>query len=127
MKWTVMAAVICIASSASAFGAELYCEVTKKLSQDYTYDSAYFRKYKPGVFIRDAGTTVLLSRCSVEISSGDYTCDHYEADFVEHDNRVNITKYYYLRGQFDVQVFADNSFVENNGRGTIAFGRCVER
>ena len=127
MKWAVMLAAACIASSASAFGAELYCEVTKKLSQDYTYDAAHLKKYKPGVFIRDAGTTVLLSRCSVEISSGNYTCDHYEADFVEHDNRANIKKYYYLRGQFDVQVLADNSFVENNGRGTIAFGQCEDR
>ncbi|ADE38430.1 hypothetical protein SAR116_0187 [Candidatus Puniceispirillum marinum IMCC1322] len=58
MKWTLMAAVICITNNASAFGAQLYCEVTKKLSQDYTYDAAHFKKYKPGVFIRDAGTTV---------------------------------------------------------------------
>lgn len=126
MRWALMIAAAVIASSASAFGAELYCEVTKKLSRTMIYDAAHLQKYKPGLFIRDAGTTVLLSRCSVEFS-GDYTCDHYEADFVEHDGRANITKYYYLRSQFDVQVFADKSFVENNGRGTIAFGQCVEK
>lgn len=121
-----MVAAAFIAFSASASSSELYCEVTKKLSRTKTYDATHLQKYKPGLFIRDAGTTVLLSRCSVEFS-GDYTCDQYEADFVEHDNGTNITKYYYLRGQFDVQVFADNSFVENNGRGTIAFGQCVEK
>ena len=126
MRWTVIIAAALIAISSPVFSAELYCEVTKKLSRTMIYDAAHLQKYKLGLFIRDAGTTVLLSRCSVEFS-GDYTCDHYEADFVEHDSRANITKYYYLRGQFDVQVFADNSFVENNGRGTIAFGQCVEK
>ena len=36
---------------------------------------------------------------------------------------MNVSKYYYFLGQFDVQVFLDGSFIENNGRGALAFGR----
>jgi hypothetical protein len=33
--------------------------------------------------------------------------------------------YYLVRGQFDIQVFNDLSFVENNGRWGVAWGRCA--
>jgi len=36
----------------------------------------------------------------------------------------HIAKYYYFDGQFDVQIFPNLSFIENNGRGDIAFGKC---
>lgn len=66
-----------------------------------------------------------LARCSFAPSTGKVTCDWYEVDRVEFDPAVKHRKFYVFRSQFDVQVFADNSFVENNGRGGVAFGRCV--
>jgi hypothetical protein len=45
-------------------------------------------------------------------------------DFVARDAFVGHLKYYYLQGQFDVQVLASGDFVENNGRGSIATGWC---
>ncbi len=38
--------------------------------------------------------------------------------------RSRIKKFYVFRSQFDVQVYPDLSFIENNGRGGIAFGTC---
>ena len=52
------------------------------------------------------------------------TCDTYEVDRVETDRFTGIAKYYYFRGQFDLQVFPDGAFVENNGRGLVSFGHC---
>ena len=52
------------------------------------------------------------------------TCDRYPMDKVVLDENVKIKKYYLFRSQFDVQLFADLLFIENNGRGGIAFGRC---
>ena len=36
----------------------------------------------------------------------------------------HIAKYYYFDGQFGVQIFSGLSFIENKGRGDIAFGKC---
>ena len=40
------------------------------------------------------------------------------------NENARIKKYYVFRSQFDVQVFSDLSFLENNGRGDIAYGKC---
>lgn len=66
-----------------------------------------------------------LGRCSFAQSANEVTCDYYEVDRIMHDDNVKIKKYYVLRSHFDVQIFSDLSFIENNGRGDIAFGKCV--
>jgi hypothetical protein len=39
-----------------------------------------------------------------------------------------IRKYYVFAGQFDVQLFENSmTFIENNGRGSIAMGKCSLR
>lgn len=55
------------------------------------------------------------------------TCDEYPVDHVADDPVPHIRKYYHYRSQFDVQVFGDGSFIENNGRGSIGFGTCTAR
>ena len=59
------------------------------------------------------------------MSAGKITCDSYDVDRVEVDPVVRIKKFYVFGSQFDVQLFPDLTFVENNGRGGIAFGRCT--
>ncbi len=39
-------------------------------------------------------------------------------------NIIHIKKYYVFKGQFDVQLYPDLTFIENNGRGDIAYGKC---
>ena len=68
-----------------------------------------------------------LSRCSFQQSAGAVTCDTYGVDRVEvAAGLVDIKKYYYFAGQFDLQIFNDAKFIENNGRGSIATGYCVK-
>ena len=38
--------------------------------------------------------------------------------------KVKIKKFYVFDSQFDVQLFADLTFVENDGRTGISFGKC---
>ena len=52
------------------------------------------------------------------------TCDDYPISFIASDPHVGHKKYYVFRSQFDVQIFSSLLFVENNGRGTISFGKC---
>jgi len=40
------------------------------------------------------------------------------------DENARIRKYYLFRSQFDVQLYPDSSFIENNGRGSVAYGKC---
>jgi|TARA_B110000879_G_C10690952_1_gene325360 hypothetical protein len=68
-----------------------------------------------------------MSRCSFQKSAGTVTCDTYNIDKVAiASGFVDIKKYYYFSGQFDLQIFNNYEFVENNGRGSIATGICVQ-
>ena len=100
---------------------ELWCKVTRKLDSEREYSQENLDKYRPGVFVRVRAYEATLSRCSSE-ASGQYSCDEYEVDKIEIDNHTGHRKFYFYRGQFDVQVFSNNRFIENNGRGTISFG-----
>ena len=110
----------------AATAEELWCKVTRKLDSEREYSQENLEKYRPGVFVRVRAYGATLSRCSSE-ASGQYSCDEYEVDKIEIDNYTGHRKFYYYRGQFDVQVFSNNRFIENNGRGTISFGHCWEQ
>lgn len=79
--------------------------------------------YQPSVVIHDRQETS-LERCSFVPSRGQVTCDTYVVDHVEYDENVDLKKFYVFKSQFDVQLFPDLTFVENNGRGGISFGSC---
>lgn len=104
----------------------LNCAVDRKLDSQRNYPQSHLDRYKPSVIVRMSGSGAMLSRCSVSPSSGAETCDDYSVDRVDHEENVGITKFYVTDSHFDVQVFSDLSFVENNGRGTISFGQCVK-
>lgn len=65
-----------------------------------------------------------VERCSYIESQNKVTCDKYLVDRVEVDQYIGVRKFYYFKGQFDVQLFDDLSFIENNGRKGIAYGQC---
>lgn len=108
----------------SANAAEYSCDVSVKRDYDYVYTIADLRKWKWSVKIVDDGSSAFISRCSFSSSANSVTCDEYSADFVHQDPYTGVKKYYYFRGHFDVQLFSDLSFVENNGRGSIGRGTC---
>ena len=114
---------ILIVAAWAANAEELWCKVTRKLDSEREYSREHLDKYKPGVFVRTGAYGATLSRCSYEFS-GKHSCDEYAVDKIEIDNHTGHRKFYYYRGQFDVQIFSNNRFIENNGRGTISFGQC---
>ena len=109
--------------------AKLYqCPVSEKYDAGgNVYTQEMIDKYKYSVNVLDMGDTAILERCSYSSSEGEVTCDSYEADYIQRDAYVDIVKYYYFSGQFDVQIINDSLFVENNGRGGIAFGNCEDK
>ena len=115
---------ILLAVSVQAEALEYRCNDEKKLNFDNVYSAVEIEKGQISVLVEEKGDSAYLSRCSFSPSVHEVTCDRYEVDKIVFDEKVNIKKYYAFRSQFDVQVFSDLHFVENNGRGGIAFGKC---
>jgi hypothetical protein len=119
-------AIACVALVGSHSPPVTYsCDVTRKLDGERVYTTQDLARGRFGVRVRDDGNVQIVSRCSFASRKNKVTCDDYSADHVAIDQNIGARKYYVFDSQFDVQIFADLSFVENNGRGGIAFGRCT--
>lgn len=112
---------LCLGARAATFD----CRVEQKFHSGGAYTAENLRTYKPRVVVNVTEGGAQLRRRSISPSAGGVeTCDAYEVDHIVSDGRVGVSKYYYFEGQFDMQIFADGYFVENNGRGAVSFGRC---
>ena len=98
--------------------------VEAKFTREHVYSESGIQKGQFSVLVEERDGSAFLSRCSFDYSSQKVTCDRYEVDKIAFDENVKIKKYYVFRSHFDVQIFSDLFFVENNGRGDIAFGKC---
>lgn len=110
--------------SLSAYAVEYSCEVTRKFDSEREFSREQIAKFQIANRVEESKDGAYVSRCSFSPSAGKFTCDRYKMDQVVFDENVKIKKYYHFKSQFDLQVFANLSFVENNGRGGIAYGKC---
>ncbi len=112
----------------TALAASYECKVDKKYAADLSViqSKEEIEKFKFKITIKE-GAKVTLERCSFAPSQNAVTCDNYEPDRVEFTNTqfVKIKKFYVTKSQYDVQIFENLTFVENNGRGSIASGKCI--
>jgi len=120
----VLTVIVLLGVSVHAHAVEYRCKVEKKFDFENVYSRSHIEKGQFSVLVEEKASSAFLSRCSFSPSDQKVTCDRYEVDKIVFDENVKIKKYYVLRSHFDVQVFPDLSFVENNGRGDIAFGKC---
>lgn len=128
MRFTIYSLAVCsivLSFPSLSDAAEYYCNVELKRDYDHVYSQTDLQKWKWGVKIVDSGDNAKISRCSFSSSADAVTCDDYMADYIHSDPYTGIKKYYYFRGHFDVQLFTDLSFLENNGRGSIGRGKCI--
>jgi hypothetical protein len=109
--------------STNVYSSSYDCVVSHKTDFDNEIPLSIIQKYKYSVKIKDTPKPE-LERCSFTPSEKKVTCDKYSVDRVEVDKYVGIKKFYYFTGQFDVQLYPDMKFVENNGRGGISYGKC---
>jgi hypothetical protein len=110
--------------SFSAVAADYRCTVERKVHHEGEYTAAELEKGKFSNLIEETKEGSFVSRCSFEATQGRVTCDHYKADRVEVATGVKIKKFYFFSSQFNLQVFPNLTFIEDNGRGSISFGRC---
>ena len=86
-------------------------------------DSDFVRKHKPYTKVIE-GSRIVVQRCSLPLLPTSAPCDTYEVDKIEYDSNVQIRKYYIFKSQYDIQIFSDMTYVENNGRGGLLIGSC---
>ncbi len=104
--------------------ADFECTVTRKVDNERLYSADDLSRGTYSVLIQETAAGAVVARCSFSSSANRVTCDTYPVDRIEIDPTSGVKKFYVFRSQFDVQVFKDLSFVENNGRGGIAYGAC---
>ena len=124
MKSKILAMLVVAALPVLAQAVEYNCTFTKNFNLEHEYSASELAKGQFSVVIEEHGFGTFLSRCSFVQSENEVTCDRYEVDKIAVDHNVKIKKYYVFDSHFDVQLFSDLTFIENNGRGTIAFGTC---
>jgi hypothetical protein len=121
MKYFLIITILLFSINANAISYE--CSVTKKFDSKKEYSLEEIKKFNFKLKISENNKQV-ISRCSLSISENKNTCDEYEVDRIEVDKIAKIQKYYVFKNQFDVQLYSDLTFLENNGRGGISFGKC---
>ncbi len=110
--------------STASFGLTLECNVLNKYSSKGKYSKANLQKYNPSIKIEFSGDKYYVSRCSYETIANKITCNKHKMDKAVIDNFTSYIKLYHFSSQFDVQLFTDKSFVENNGRSSVSYGTC---
>lgn len=104
--------------------AQYKCIVKNKFDTENVYTDVQIKKSQFSLLIDEMPEATYVSRCSFSPSAKEVTCDKYQVDQIVFDKNVKIKKFYVFDSQFDVQIFSTLTFVENNGRGGIAFGTC---
>ena len=107
-----------------SYAVEYDCQVEQKFTPEGIYTAEEIKKGQFSVRVEEGLEGAFLSRCSYANSVGKVTCDRYKVDKVATDKYVKIKKFYVFKSHFDVQLFLNMEFVENNGRGGISFGKC---
>jgi hypothetical protein len=122
MRLALCLVMLHVATTAAA--AEYRCTVERKVNFEGEYTAAALEKGKFSNLVEETEEGTFVSRCSFSPSQGRVTCDRYKAERVEVDRNVKIKKIYFFRSQFNLQLFPDLKFIEDNGRADISFGRC---
>jgi len=117
--------ILILCSPAVVQATEYQCKVEKKFDLEHVSTSDEIKRGQFSVLVDEKVSATFISRCSFSSSDQKVTCDRYEVDKVIFDDVAKIKKYYVFRSQFDVQLFPNLLFMENNGRGGVAFGRCT--
>lgn len=81
-------------------------------------------KHKPFTKVFESNGSIKIQRCSIPFGEDTHTCDTYDSDRFERDTNVNIQKFYVFKSQYDIQIFSDLSYIDNNGRGGFLIGKC---
>ena len=126
MKYHKIRFVLLILLPVQVTATEYYCEATQKHDFGITYGEETIYQAKWATKVEELDNETFLSRCSMDYKpeTPKITCDRYKVDKLIFDEISKIKKYYVFRAQFDFQIFPNMNSLENNGRGSIQYGKC---
>jgi len=123
----------------NAQAVEYHCVATRAIDWSGEWSKEKIKKWTPSIIVkhypRASKLPSTISRCSYSQIEGKITCNTYPIDHYETSSVANelmfIDKFYYYRGQMDVQIFLNDGgeasdYIENNGRGTVYRGKCIQ-
>ena len=120
----VMLVCLLVFKSPLVFAVEYDCKVSKKVNRETNYTAEHIKKWKFSLKLEETTNGAFWSRCSHSQIHGKITCDREAIDLIKVDSNVGIKKFYHFYSQGNVQLYSDLSFLEDNGRGTISYGKC---
>ena len=103
---------------------EYTCTVDGKRNGDQVYSSQEIRSAELQIIVRDSGKKASLGRCSFSSSEGRVACKFSNVDKIVRDDQTGMSKFSSYRAKFDVELYSDGSFLERDGQGSIAYGKC---
>ena len=124
MRSIIAGLFLCLLGLSPALAVEYRCPAYKKVDSEREYTKSMIDKWKYSTRLVETKDGAFIHRCSHSQTEQKITCDEYKADKAVHDTKINAKKFYVFRSQFNFQIFSDLSSVEDNGRGSIQYGRC---
>ena len=132
VKNSGLAVLLFILTCQTANASALQCSVTSKISSAKKFSKELVRKGQVSLKIQEED---FLLKCTRSPATKKVACDKYKINHVEFINNSKdgveeakgskIKKFYNFEAQLDVQVFfPEMTFIENNGKGVISFGKC---
>lgn len=100
------------------------CRATWKYDLKNVYSRERLEQGKFSMRLEELPEGTFLSRCSFSTNAGKVVCSRHQVDRVEYDPNLKIKKYYVFRSQFNFQIFSDLSSLEDNGLGSVQYGKC---
>jgi len=105
----------------------LNCVVEKYLASGTLSDESEIKTKQLSYRVAESPTQAYVSRCSFSPPRKQVVCTQHKIDKVvtwKKSESEILKKYYAFSFQFDFQLYPDLSFVGNNGRGDVAYGKC---
>jgi len=108
----------------AARAAEYDCRVTDVWSPLVVPEVEYLERVQPTLHLSDTDAGVFVTRCARDPARKETHCERIQIDWVTRDDARATRKFYRIDRQYDLQLFFDRTFVENDGNGTVYHGRC---
>ena len=100
------------------------CRVTDVWSPLVIPEADYLARHRPTVRVEEAAQGTVVTRCARDPAWKRMECQRIEIDWVDANAGDGSRKYYRFAIHYDLQIFFDRSFVENDGRGVVYHGQC---
>ena len=123
----LVALALLAALAQAAQAATWECRVTAVWSPLLLPEADYLARTQPTLRLEepdDAQAGAVVTRCARDPARQAVRCTRVEIDWVAVDAATAARKYYNFAEHYDLQLFFDRSFVENDGRGGVVHGRC---